>query len=71
MYDDRTLTDAQLALRWGVTKATIKNWRRKGKPMPPALSIGRRGGFGQGVVTRLSDVIAFEDARKQYQPEEQ
>lgn len=69
--DDELLTDAHLAKRWKVSARTIKNWRRAGKPMPPALKIGRRGGFGQGVMTRLSDVIAFEEARMQYQPEEQ
>lgn len=58
------LTDALLAKRWKVTPSTIKKWRRENKPMPPALKIGRRGGFGQGVMYRLSDVMAFEESKR-------
>ncbi|ARV77137.1 hypothetical protein SKUL_38 [Pseudomonas phage Skulduggery] len=62
--DAALLSDADLAVRWGVSTRTIKAWRKDGKT-PASMPIGKRGGFGQGVRYRLDDVIAFEDAKKE------
>lgn len=57
------LTDKDLGKRWGLAERTIKRWRKDGKT-PPAIAIGHKGGFGQGVRYKLEDVIAFEESRK-------
>lgn len=65
MIEDRMLSDQELATRWGVSSWTIKRWRKSSpEKLPPAYPIGRRGGFGQGVKYKLSEIEAFENASK-------
>ena len=57
MTDDQRLTPEDLAERWRVSPATLRNWRalRKG----PAFVRPSRS----GVFYRLADVIAYENSR--------
>lgn len=60
---EKLLSEKELATRWGVTPRTIKNRRAKGD-VPAHMAIGKKGGFGQGVMYRLDDVIAYENSKK-------
>jgi len=65
MTDDRMLTEQELAVRWGKSERTIKRWRKEGGgKVPPSYPLGKKGGFGQGVTYKLSEVEAFEQAMK-------
>lgn len=65
MTDDRMLTEQELAVRWGKSERTIKRWRAEGGgKVPPSYPLGKKGGFGQGVTYKLSEVEAFEQAMK-------
>ncbi|MND38636.1 hypothetical protein D3C76_47560 [compost metagenome] len=66
MNDDRMLTEQELAVRWGKSERTIKRWRKEGGgKVPPAYPLGKKGGFGQGVLYKLSEVEAFEKTIQQ------
>ncbi|QRE00646.1 hypothetical protein [Pseudomonas phage Itty13] len=66
MTDDRMISEQELAVRWGKSERTIKRWRKEGGgKVPPSYPLGKKGGFGQGVKYRLSEVIEFEDRQKQ------
>ena len=51
------LTSADLATRWAMAEATLRNWRVIGKG-PRFIRVGRN------VRYRLSDIIAWEAARE-------
>lgn len=60
------LTEAALAERWNISARTLKRWRAQGGDRVPAyIKNGRKGGYGQGVMYRLDDIIKFEDSRKE------
>lgn len=52
-FDDRLLSQKELAERWGVTLRTLRNWNLAGKG-PKRLDIAR-------ISYRLSDVIRYEE----------
>lgn len=55
------LTDVQLALRWGISVKTIRNWRADG--------IGPAHVKLNGAVRyRLTDIIDYERARTRFGP---
>lgn len=54
---EKLLTEDDLAARWGITKRTLRQYRKDGKA-PPYIVLGsnvRR--------YRIEDVVAFEEAR--------
>ena len=65
MSEERFLTAQQLAERWGVSARSVKRWHKESpERLPPAYALGHRGGFGQGVKFKLSEIEAFESASK-------
>lgn len=54
-----SITQAELAQRWGLTQRSIQNRHRFGKPMPPiAEYLGMKP-----IRYRLADVEAFETSQ--------
>lgn len=61
------LTEAALAERWNISARTLKRRRANNDgSVPPYIAIGKKGGFGQGVMYRLDDVINFENSLKEH-----
>lgn len=57
------ISESDLAKRWGVSSRALR-YRRARDQMPTAYAIGKRGGLGQGVMYKLSDVIAIEESKQ-------
>lgn len=51
--NDKALTETEVATRWGITRRTLYNWRRKNEGP-------RFFGIGKNIKYMLSEVVKFE-----------